>query len=167
GSSGALFTLQEQKKLRLVVSVPESYVSYLNNKTKVDFTVQALAGEKFTAQVSRLAGALDTRLRAQRTEMDVVNTNKKLLPGMIAEVSLPINGEIKNFVIPNSAVLTSTMGVYVIKTEGEKAVWIPVRTGRSADGFTEVFSEKLKVGDELVKQTSEEIRNGSTIKKQG
>lgn len=165
GSATPIFTLQQQKKLRLVVSVPEAYVSYLNHKTEVEFTVDAMAGQTFKAKVSRLAGALDTRLRAQRTEMDVENADKKLLPGMIAEVSLPMNGNTKNFVIPTTAVLNSTQGVYVIKMNGNKAEWIPVKTGRTAEENTEVFSDKLKVGDELVKQANEEIRNGSEVKK--
>lgn len=164
GSGEPLFTLQQQKKLRLIVSVPEAYTPFLTNKTEVEFTVDAMAGQTFKAKVSRLAGALDTRLRAQRTEMDVMNTDKKLLPGMIAEVSLPMNGVQKNFVIPTSAVLNSTQGIYVIRVDGKKAEWIPVKTGRTAEENTEIFSEKLKVGDELVKQASEEIRDGSEIK---
>src|SRR5207244_2282795 len=42
GSEVPLFTLQEQKKLRLVISVPEAYTGYLNNKNEVSFTVKAL-----------------------------------------------------------------------------------------------------------------------------
>ena len=43
GSELPLFTLQEQKKLRLVISVPEAYTSYLNHKNEVSFTVKSLA----------------------------------------------------------------------------------------------------------------------------
>ncbi|MBE7176572.1 MAG: efflux RND transporter periplasmic adaptor subunit [Mucilaginibacter polytrichastri] len=166
-AAAPIFTLQQQDKLRLVVSVPETYIRFLKNKTQVNFTVDALNGEKFTAHVSRLAGALDMRLRAQRTEMDVTNTNKKLLPGMVAEVMLPLTGDTKNFVIPSSAVLNSTQGIYVIRSTGNTVKWVPVKTGRTADDNTEVFSDDLKAGDVLVKQASEEIRDGSEIKKKG
>lgn len=165
GGSQPIFTLQQQKKLRLIVSVPEAYTQYLARATEVEFKVDALAGQTFKAKVNRLAGALDTRLRAQQTEMDVINTNKKLLPGMIAEVLLPMNASAKNFVVPTTAVLNSTQGVYVIRTVGDKAEWVTVETGQSTEDSTEVFSSGLKTGEELVKQATEEIRNGAAIKK--
>src|SRR3954469_18715923 len=84
GSELPLFTLQEQKKLRLVISVPEAYTGYLNYKNEVSFTVKALPDQQFKAQVKRMAGAIDSRLRSERIEMDVENNNKKLLPGMVA-----------------------------------------------------------------------------------
>src|SRR5207247_11022589 len=65
GSELPLFTLQEQRHLRLVVSVPEAYTGYLNEKNEVKFTVKALPNEVFHAKVKRLAGALDNRLRAE------------------------------------------------------------------------------------------------------
>ena len=55
--------LQEQKHMRLVVSVPEAYTSFLNARNSVKFTVKSLPDHKFTAQVKRLAGALDNRPR--------------------------------------------------------------------------------------------------------
>lgn len=163
GSELPVFTLQEQKKLRLAVSVPESYTGVLNNKNQISFSVKAFPGEKFTARVTRLAGALDSRLRSQRTEMDVINKNKKLLPGMVAEVHIPFNGADGTFVIPAKAVLNSTQGVYIIKVNDNKAHWVPVKTGRSADDKTEVFGP-LTEGDAIVKVANEEIRDNSDIK---
>ncbi len=93
GSELPLFTLQEQKHMRLVISVPEAYTGYLTDNDKVNFTVKALPNRVFTAQVRRLAGALDNHLRAERTEMDVYSNDKTLLPGMVAEVETAAAGE--------------------------------------------------------------------------
>ncbi len=158
GSELPLLSLQEQRKLRLVVSVPEAYTSYIKPATKVDFKVKAYPNETFSAQVARQAGALDFRLRAQRTEMDVVNNAKKLLPGMVAEVSLALGSNEENLIVPASAVLNSTRGVYVIKIEGGNTVWIPVKTGRTGEGKTEIFG-KVAVGDTLAMKATEEVRN--------
>lgn len=163
GSELPIFTLQEQKKLRLVVSVPDAYVSNLNSQSEVAFTVRSLPNEKFTAKVTRLAGALDNRLRAQRTEMDVINDGKKLLPGMVAEVSLNLTGNDNIFVVPSSAVLHSTEGVFVIKLVNNKAQWVPVTTGRSSDDKTEVFGT-LNENDILITHASEEIRKEAEVK---
>lgn len=163
GSEMPVFTLQEQKKLRLAVSVPENYTGALSNKSEVSFTVKAFPGETFNAKVNRLAGALDSKLRAQRIEMDVTNTGKKLLPGMVAEVHIPVAGDGGAFVVPAKAVLNSTLGVYLIAIENGKAKWVPVTAGRQADDKTEVFGQ-LTPGQQIVKVASEEIRDGSEVK---
>ncbi|MCF0070024.1 efflux RND transporter periplasmic adaptor subunit [Dyadobacter sp. CY261] len=163
GSEFPLFTLVEQRKLRLVVSVPEQYTSYLKNQSQVTFKVKSLPNQSFPAKVTRLAGALDARLRSQRTEMDVANGDRKLLPGMIAEVSIPLSGDAGTFAVPKTAVLNSTTGTFVIKVADNKAVWVPVKTGSSSADKTEIFGD-VKEGDVLVRVANEEIRDNSDLK---
>jgi membrane fusion protein (multidrug efflux system) len=162
-STDPLFTLQDQKRLRLVVSIPESSTGSLSNKSEVDFTVKALPNQKFTAQVKRLAGALDEKLRAERLEMDVYNKDKKLLPHMFAEVSVPLPGGDSAYVVPKTAVYTSTEKVFVIKVVNHKAIWVDAKKGLTSGDMMEVYGD-IKPDDKLVKVASDEIRNGSTVK---
>lgn len=162
GSELPLFTLQEQKHLRLVVSVPEVSTGYLSDRNEVNFTVKALPNEHFSAKVKRLAGALDSRLRAERIEMDVYNDHKKLLPGMVAEVNIPLPAHDSTFLVPQTAVVNSTERVFVIRVTDHKAEWVNVKKGREADGKTEIYG-KLNAGDQLIKVANEERRNGSVI----
>jgi len=163
GSDLPIFTLQEQKKLRLVISVPEAYASYLNEKNQVSFTVKGMPNQIFKAKVSRLAGALDLRLRSQRTEMDVINDNKKLLPGMVAEVSVPLDGNANTFIVPKTAVVNSTIKPFVIKVVNNKAQWVNVQLGRTADNKQEIFGN-ITLNDTLIKTATEEIRDGADVK---
>ncbi|MHA4843014.1 efflux RND transporter periplasmic adaptor subunit [Flavitalea antarctica] len=163
GSEFPLFTIQQQDKLRLVVSVPEAYTGYLRNLDQVNFTVRAMPNEKFKAKIARLAGALDTRLRSERVEMDVTNTGKKLLPGMIAEVDIPMPARDSTFVVPRTAIVNSQEKVFVIRVRDNKAEWVTVSRGREFNGQAEIFGE-LAVGDLIVKQANEEIRDGSAIR---
>ena len=160
GSEFPLLTLQEQKHLRLVVSVPEAFTSYFKRGDTIDFSVKARSNESFKATINRHAGALDSRLRSERVEMDVANDDKKLLPGMIAEVKLAMKGTDSTYVVPRTAVVNAAEGVFVIRVQQDTAVWIPVRTGRAIENRVEVFGE-LKKGDVLVKSANEEIRKGS------
>ncbi|WP_439696277.1 efflux RND transporter periplasmic adaptor subunit [Mucilaginibacter sp. AW1-7] len=161
--SDPLFTLQDQNRLRLVVSVPENYTGSLSNKSEVNFTIKALPNEKFTAQVKRMAGALDEKLRAERLEMDVYNKSKKLLPHMFAEVNVPLPDGDSTFVVAKTAVATSTEKVFVIKVVNNKAQWVDVKKGLTSGDMMEIFGD-LKPGDKLVKVASDEIRNGSNVK---
>lgn len=162
GSEFPLFTLQEQKHLRLVVSVPEIYTGYLNNKNQVQFTVKSLPSEQFSGTITRLSGALDNRLRAERIEADVKNNDKRLLPGMVAEVSIPLPSPDSVFVVPKAAILNTTEGIFVIKVSDGKAEWIKIEKGREAGNEAEIFGS-LQPGDILVYNATEEIRNGMAV----
>ena len=126
--------------------------------------VNSRPNQQFVAQVKRLAGALDTKLRSEHIEMDVDNSNMQLLPGMVAEVKIPITPTDSTFIVPKSAVINSTELVFVIRAENNKAVWVPVKPGREADNKTEVFG-KLSTADSIVLKASEEIRNGAPLPK--
>lgn len=164
GSDLPLFVLQQQNRLRLVVSVPEAFTGLLKVQNEVGFTVKSLPNQKFTAKISRLAGSLDSRLRSERVEMDVLNNNKKLLPGTYAEVNLPLPSNDSSYIVPKTAVVTSTEKVFVIRVVNGKAKWIDVKKGREAEGKMEVYSDSLQAGDKLVKVATDEIRNGSEIR---
>jgi RND family efflux transporter MFP subunit len=160
GSEFPLMVLQEQKKLRLIISVPETYTSYIKLNDEVHFSVTAFPNQRFTAKVKRMAGALDNRLRSERVEMDVANESKKLLPGMIAEVKVDFSSKDSTYVVPKTAVLNSPSGIFVIKVEGDKNKWVNVSLGREAKGNIEIFGS-LSQDETLIKTASEEIRDGS------
>ncbi|MFT4016675.1 MAG: efflux RND transporter periplasmic adaptor subunit [Agriterribacter sp.] len=162
GSELPVFILQEQKHLRLVVAVPEAYTGYLSSGSEVDFTVKSFPGKSFKAKVTRMAGVLDNRLRSERVEMDVINTDKKLLPGMVAEIKLTLPAKDSTFIVPQSAVVNSPERIFVVKVNNGKAEWVTVHKGRESDGKAEVYGD-LNAGDILVEKATEEIRNGSAI----
>ncbi len=162
GSDLPLFTLQEHNKLRLVVSVPEAYTAYISSKSEVSFSVNSISSEKYKAKIARLAGALDTKLRSQHIEMDVVNESHKLLPGMVAEVTIPLSANTNAYIVPASAVLNSTSGVFVISIHQKTNTWVPIKSGRTYDGRTEIFGT-LTSGDTILTKASEEVRNGTVI----
>lgn len=163
GSEVPMFVLEQQRKLRLVISVPEIYTGLLHEGDVVTFNVKSMPSRKFTAQVKRMAGALDERLRSERLEMDVTNNDKSLLPGMYAEVNIPLPSKDSTFVVPKTAVVSSTEKVFVIRVVNQKAEWVDVKKGREADGKAEVYGS-LNEGDQIIKIATDEIRDGSEIK---
>ena len=96
--------------------------------------------------------------------MDVFSNDKTLLPGMVAEVELPLPAKDSSFIVPNSAIVDGTERHFVIReTADHRANWVDVQTGRSQGGRTEVFAKGLKEGDRLVKTGTEEIRDGALV----
>ena len=158
-----LLVLQDQYRMRLVISVPENYTGGLNDKSQVSFTVQALPNRKFTAQIKRLAGALDEKLRSERLEMDVYNTDHKLLPHMYADVNVPLPSHDGTLFVPKTAVVTSTEKVFVIKVVNHHAQWVDVKKGIQSGDMMEIYGD-LQKGDQVVKKASDEIRDGSAVR---
>lgn len=163
GSDLPMFSLVQQDRLRLVVNVPESYTDLLNKNGDIKFSIQSIPGETFTAKVARFAGALDNKLRSQWLEMDVYNKDKRLLPGMVANVILPLSENNKSLSVPSTAVLNSTLGVFVIKVEKNIAHWVPVTAG-IANGEVTTIIGNISTNDIVVKNASEEIRDGQNIR---
>jgi membrane fusion protein (multidrug efflux system) len=163
GSEFPLLTLQQQKQLRLAVSVPEAYTGYLKQEDEISFKVRSQPAEIYKAKVKRMAGALDLRLRSERIEMDVMNENKTLLPGTVAEVTIPLTAKDSTFVVPKTAVVNSSEGMFVIKVVNGKAHRINVKKGRDINDQSEIFGE-LQMNDRLLSKASEEIKEGTEVK---
>ena len=88
-AAGALLELQNVSRLRLVVALPESEWKSMPTGARLNFTVPAHAGRTFTGVVARRARVLDAKSRTMPVELDVVNGDGELAPGMYAEVTLP------------------------------------------------------------------------------
>jgi membrane fusion protein (multidrug efflux system) len=162
-STDPLLVIQDQYRMRLVISVPENSTGGLSDKDVVSFSVQSLLNRKFTAKVSRLAGALDTKLRSERLEMDVYNKDHQLLPHMYADVNVPLPSRDSALIVPKAAVVTSTEKVFVIKVVNHKAQWVEVKKGFSSGDMVEIYGS-LENGDQVVQKASDEIRDGSNVK---
>ncbi len=164
GAELPMFTLQEQRRLRLSVSVPEAYAAYLKAGDEVSFRVRSMPSKLFTAKVKRQAGALDPRLRAERMEMDVDNSNKELLPGMVAEIQLNLNATDSSISIPKKALVSSAEGNYVIRVIQGKAQRVRVNRGRDNGDAIEIFGD-VHDGDVILAEASEEVRDGAVVGK--
>lgn len=163
GSFVPLMTLQEQRRLRLVIAVPEAATAYFRQKDTVHFTVQTLPGRTFTATVTRMAGSLDMQLRTEQLQMDVSDEHGVLLPGMFAQVSLDLTNSDEQFIVPLTAVTANSKRVFVIRVTGSTTQWITVQKGRESGGQVEIFGD-LKAGDQLVANATDELKSGTTVR---
>lgn len=162
GSELPTLTLQQQSKLRLVVSIPESYSGYLKQNDEITFKVRSMPSETFKAKLVRMSGALDARLRSQRVEADIDNTDGKFIAGSVADVSATLKSSPGSHIIPKSALVNSAERVFVIKVVKGKAERVTVIKGLESNDDVEVIGE-LAEGDVLIKKASDEIKEGQLI----
>jgi len=164
GKSGhpPLLILDNEKKLRVTVAVPEVYSSEIEKKSTIKFTVSAFPEKVFTAGMGREAGSLTEHIRSILIEFDYINTNHELKPGMYAEVSIPIQRTSSTLYVPSTAVVSSTERAFVIKIDKGIAEWIDVKKGNVVDSLTEVFGN-IHPGETIILKASEEIRQGDSV----
>ncbi|HEK22023.1 MULTISPECIES: efflux RND transporter periplasmic adaptor subunit [unclassified Mucilaginibacter] len=157
-----MLVLQDNKKLRLEVMIPENYVDKVDLKQKVSFVFNAMPGQKYQAYISRSADALGT-MRSEAIEIDVHNAKGILKPGMYGEVKIPLLSGAKSLLVPNSAIIQSTERQYVVRIVDGKAVFADIKEGISTNDSTEVFGN-LKAGEKVVLHAGDELKEGTNIK---
>lgn len=162
GSAGPLVELEQVSRLRLVVAVPESEVSSVRSRARVQFRVPAYPGRTFSGTVARVDRSLDPKTRTMAVELDVLNARNELSPGMYPEVDWPVRGSGKSLLVPPTAVVTTTERTFVIRVRDGRAEWVNVRKGRMAGDALEVFGD-LSPDDLIVRRATDEIRDGTRL----
>jgi len=157
-----LLVIENNRKLRLNLSIPEANTAYIKIGDTIRFYVRSQPQEKYFALVNRKSGSLDIKLRSEKIEADFDNKNQALKPYMIAETSIPLQHTQPTFFIPKSAVVESGKGIYVIRVDNGKTKNIAVSKGRMMNDQVEVFGE-LTEGDQLLKMGSEEVQEGTGV----
>jgi len=158
----AMLVLEQEKRLRLVLSIPEVYSSQVGKNFPVSFKVNALPGEMFTGKIDRLTGSLNMKFRAETIEIDVHNAHGRLKPGMYAEVVLMPQRKTPALVIPRAAIITSMERKYVVKVLEGKMQLVDVMEGTIEGDFVEVFG-KLASGDEIILNPNDAMQDGMSF----
>jgi len=162
GSNDPLLVLQQTSHLRVTVAVPEENVGAIPKGAKVTFQVPAYANRSFSGTIARRSQALDQKTRTMAVELDVMNPDQSLAPGMYATVKWPVQGSKAALYVPKTSVVTTTERTFVIREKDGKAEWVNVGKGAADGDFIEVIGP-LKPGDKVVKRANDELREGTPL----
>lgn len=162
GADPVLLTIQQISRLRLVVAVPEEYVGGIVEGARVAFQVPAYPERTHSGTVARLSHALDKTTRTMAVELDVLNRDGSLAPGMYPTVKWPVRRSRAALLVPKTSVVTTTERIFVIRNKDGRAEWVDVRKGAADGDLVEVLGD-LKVGDMIVRRANDEIREGAPL----
>jgi RND family efflux transporter MFP subunit len=158
-----LLEIQQISRLRLIVSVPEENVGGIVQGANVSFHVPAYPGRTFSGSVARVALALDPKTRSMPVELDVVNKERVLAPGMFPTAHWPVHSSEKGLFVPKTSVVTTTERTFVIRAKNGRAEWVNVQKGPIDGDLIQVIGP-LQAGDRIVKRATDEIREGTVLK---
>jgi len=162
GVTVPMVRIEQVRRLRLVLPVPETFTAGIPAGTRVGFTVPAFPGETFTATVARIAHSIDVKTRTMPVELDVANGSGKLAPGMFPEALWPVERPEPTLFVPTSAVARTTERTFVVRVREGKVEWVDVKLGATWGNLTEVFGE-LGEGDEVAARGTDELRPGTRV----
>jgi RND family efflux transporter MFP subunit len=135
----ALFVVDQVDPVRVFVNVPEQEAVWVRDGAAVSVRSPGLPGEEFQGTVARNSQSLNPTNRTLRTEIDLPNPERKLLPGMYVDVTIVVEHR-DVWALPESAVVVTEEGqtfCYLLK--GDKAVRTAVRVGLTGDRLIEVL----------------------------
>lgn len=157
-----LFRVDDNSSLRVDVAVPEAFNSTTLKGNEATFTVSSSPGQIFKAKLARKSDAIDPQTRSEIWELTIPNGNGLLKPGMFAQIVLPVTRPNNGFLVPFKTVVTTQERKFVIKIENGKTKWVDIKTGFTTKDKTEIDGN-LKLGDQLVLQGNEELKEGTPV----
>ena len=108
-----LFVISDTSKLRVYVSIPQSYVPVIKIGAKATIVVPEYADRSFLATVEFSSQAVDIASGTTRMQLIVGNKSGLLLPGGYTSVRIDLSREIQPLHIPASALLFDQNGLRV------------------------------------------------------
>jgi RND family efflux transporter MFP subunit len=162
GEDPVLLVVQQVSKLRLVVPLPEEDVGGIVPGAAISFHVPAFPGRTYSGTLARIAHSLDPQTRTMAVELDVVNRDGSLAPGMYPTVKWPVRRPGAALLVPKTSVVTTTERIFVIRSRDGRAQWVNVNKGDAEGDLVEVSGD-LKPGDQVVRRATDEMREGSPL----
>jgi multidrug efflux pump subunit AcrA (membrane-fusion protein) len=162
---GPIFAIAQIDKLRILVSVPESYASGIRVGAPAQVFIQERPGAPITGKVTRTANSIDQNTRTMVTEVDIDNRKGDLFPGMYAVVSFVQDSGVPPITIPGDAVVVRQDRNTVAVVRDQKIQIVPIDIGRDYGPTVEVLSG-LNVGDLVVATVTDAVQPGVKVRTQ-
>jgi len=157
-----LVKLSEDDKFRLVIPVPESYVRYIHIGDPVTVDVPSL-NRKFPGKVTRFSVDVKEDTRTMHTEVDVLNPQRVLLPGLYADATVVLEKKDNVIAVPLQAVDQNNgrTTVDVVSSAGKLEVR-QIEPGIQTPDYLEVVSG-LQEGDRVVVGDRGGLKEGEAV----
>jgi RND family efflux transporter MFP subunit len=137
----ALCHLSQNDVLRLVIPVPERVVAGIHLGQEISVNVSALK-KTFTGKVIRYADQIDVQTRTMHTEVQVANPSYEIVPGMYADVQIPIVSGSNVLAVPIQSVETKNTedGSVLVVNSANEIQQRNVKLGVQTANYFEILS---------------------------
>ncbi|WP_255536624.1 efflux RND transporter periplasmic adaptor subunit [Polynucleobacter sp. 80A-SIGWE] len=117
-----LLTLQTLDPIFVDFNLPQSNAEQIKVGQEIVVTTDAFKDASFTGKITAVSPKVDTNTRNIQIEAQLANPDKKILPGMFANVNIKLGDEVKMLTLPQTAVTYNPYGstIFIAKPTGKK-----------------------------------------------
>jgi RND family efflux transporter MFP subunit len=162
----ALCRLSQNDLLRLVIPVPERYAGDIHLGQDIGVKVSAL-NKSFSGKVIRFSDQIDMSTRTMHTEVQVPNPKYEIIPGMYADIQLPVHTDKNALTLPLQAVQIKGRngGSVMIVDSTNHLEKRQVTLGIQAASYVEIL-EGVKDGEMVIYGEQDQYQPGMLVKPQ-
>ncbi len=170
GSKAAVVTIADMSSLQVEADVSESNIERVTPNQPCEITLDAYPDKRYPAYVAKIVPTADRTKATILVKVAFKHYDNFVLPEMSAKVlflSKPESVAAMNarpmLTVPASAVVTRNGRKVVFVADNDKAVEVPVATGRVFSPYVEITSG-LAAGQKVVENVSDKILDGTKLK---
>jgi len=170
GSRSAVVTIADMSSLQVEADVSESNIERITPNQSCEITLDAYPDVRYQGYVAKIVPTADRAKATVLVKVAFRSYDSRVLPEMSAKTlfltKAPDAAQTAAkplLTLPGSAVATRGNETYVFAVVDNKAVEIPVKTGRTLGSLVEILSG-VEAGDRVISTVSNEIRDGVTVK---
>lgn len=167
-AKASVVTIADMSSLEVEADVSESNLGQVRVDQPCEIQLDALPDQRFRGEIHMIVPTADRSKATVMVKVRFVDKNKRILPEMSAKVAFLTRLVKPEEEKPRTAFHRAALAdrkdkkiVFLIK--GDRVVVTPVRLGRPMGDMMEVL-EGVKVGDRVVLNPSNTLRDGSKIK---
>jgi RND family efflux transporter MFP subunit len=166
GTPGAtpLFTIADQKRLRIYVRVPQTDAAAVQPGMTATFTVPEMPGRNFTATLAASANSVASASGTQLLQFQADNSQDLIKPGDYAEVHFTLPAGKGAVHVPATALMFRDSGPVVATVDASNHVKVKVITISRDLGASVEVGAGLSLTDRVIDNPPDAIRDGDPVR---
>jgi RND family efflux transporter MFP subunit len=163
-SQQPLFAVADVHRIRLYVSVPQSYSAAMKPGLAATLIVPDYPGRSFDAHVIGTSGAINSQTGTLQVQLVADNPDEVLKPGGYAQVRFDVPGRAGTVQIPSSSLVFRSAGTQVAMIGPDDHVRMQrIRLGRDLGGSVEVTAG-LDADARIVDNPPDSLADGELVR---
>ncbi|MDR3666578.1 MAG: efflux RND transporter periplasmic adaptor subunit, partial [Ignavibacteriaceae bacterium] len=169
-SRAAVVTMADMSSLEVEADVSESNIEKIKINQDCDIILDAYPDKNYEAYVAKIIPTADRSKATVMVKVGFKHYDDLVLPEMSAKVLFlsekpkeDTKDEKPALIVPMTSVAKRDGRDVVYLIKDEKAVEVPVTTGRKFNAYVEITSG-ISDGDKVIDKITDEIRNGVKVK---
>jgi HlyD family secretion protein len=168
-SKAAVVTIADMSSLEVDADVSEANITRVTPEQACEITLDAYPQQRYPGYVTKIVPTADRAKATVLVKIKFRDYDQKVLPEMSAKISFLAAGATSSMAeskalltVPATAVASRNGRSVVYQVRDERAVEVPVITGRKLGSLLEITSG-LKDGDRVVGRVDERLKDGVKV----